>query len=144
MANDKVAIIAGVGPGIGSPFGETFAQQGYRVVALARNADSLEQIRVGLGATAERSVFWTADITDQEQVKKIFVRVRNELGPVNLLIWNAGGGVKRGSFLDLTPQAFLTNLHRLAFGPLLPPKEALSHFAPPPRRPRALPPRHPS
>src|SRR5260370_11530084 len=111
MANDKVAIIAGVGPGIGARFVETFAQQGYRVVALARNDDSLEQIRVGLGATAERSVFWTADITDQEQVKKTFVRVRNELGPVNLLICNAGGGVKRGSFLDITPQDFLKNLH---------------------------------
>jgi len=119
MANDKVAIIAGVGPGIGARFVETFAQQGYRVVALARNADSLEQIRVGLGATAERSVFWTADITDQEQVKKIFVRVRNELGPVNLLICNAGGGVRRGSFLDITPQDFLKNLHGQAFGPFL-------------------------
>jgi NAD(P)-dependent dehydrogenase (short-subunit alcohol dehydrogenase family) len=125
MANDKVAIIAGVGPGIGARFVETFAQQGYRVVALARNADSLEQIRVGLGATAERSVFWTADITDQEQVKKIFVRVRNELGPVNLLICNAGGGVRRGSFLDITPQDFLKNLHGQAFGPFLCAKEAI-------------------
>src|SRR5260370_10071132 len=128
MANDKVAIIAGVGPGIGARFVETFAQQGYRVVALARNADSLEQIRVGLGATAERSVFWTADITDQEQVKKIFVRVRNELGPVNLLICNAGGGVRRGSFLDITPQDFLKKLHGHAFRPVLSAQEAIPHM----------------
>jgi NAD(P)-dependent dehydrogenase (short-subunit alcohol dehydrogenase family) len=125
MATDKVAVVAGVGPGIGARFVETFAQEGYRVVALARNADSLEQIRAGLRATAERCVFWTTDITDQEQVKKTFVRVRNELGPVNLLICNAGGGAKRGSFLDITAQDFLKNLHGQAFGPFLCAKEAI-------------------
>src|SRR5580704_12749787 len=92
MANDKVAVVAGVGSGIGARFVEIFAQEGYRVVGLARNADSLAQIRADLGATAERCAFWTTDITDQEQVKKTFVRVRNELGPVNLLICNAGAG----------------------------------------------------
>ena len=48
MTHDKVAVVAGVGPGIGARFVETFAQEGYRVVALARSADSLEKIRVGL------------------------------------------------------------------------------------------------
>src|ERR1700686_1870172 len=125
MADYKVAVVAGVGSGIGARFVEAFAQEGYRVVALARNADSLEQIRAGLRATGERCVFWTTDITDQEQVKKTFVRVRNELGPVNLLICNAGGGVKRGSFLDITAQNFLKNLHGQAFGPFLCAKEAI-------------------
>ena len=54
MADYKVAVIAGVGSGIGARFVETFAQADYRVVALARNAESLEQIRAGLGAPAER------------------------------------------------------------------------------------------
>ncbi len=44
MAYDRVAVVAGVGPGIGARFVEIFAQEGYRVVALARNADSLAQI----------------------------------------------------------------------------------------------------
>jgi NAD(P)-dependent dehydrogenase (short-subunit alcohol dehydrogenase family) len=125
MADDKVAVVAGVGSGIGARFVETFAQEGYRVVALARNADSLEQIRTGLGVTAKSCVFWAADITEQEQVKKAFIRVRNELGPVNLLICNAGGGAKRGSFLDISPQDFLKNLHGQAFGPFLCAKEAI-------------------
>jgi NAD(P)-dependent dehydrogenase (short-subunit alcohol dehydrogenase family) len=44
---------------------------------------------------------------------------------VNLLICNAGGGVKRGSFLDITPQDFLRNLHGQAYGPFLCAKEAI-------------------
>ena len=43
MADYKVAVVAGVGSGIGARFVETFAQADYRVVALARNAESLEQ-----------------------------------------------------------------------------------------------------
>jgi NAD(P)-dependent dehydrogenase (short-subunit alcohol dehydrogenase family) len=125
MAQDKIAVVAGVGPGIGARFVETFAREGFRVVALARNADSLEQIRAGLGATAARCVFWATDITDQAQVKKTFTRVRNELGPVNLLVCNAGGGVKRGSFLDVSAQDFLNNLHGQALGPFLCAKEAI-------------------
>jgi NAD(P)-dependent dehydrogenase (short-subunit alcohol dehydrogenase family) len=125
MADDRVAVVAGVGPGIGARFVETFVQAGYRVVALARNPDSLEQIRASLGASAERCVFWATDITDQEQVKKAFLRVRSQLGPVNLLICNAGGGAKRGSFLDISPEEFLRNLHGQAFGPFLCAKEAI-------------------
>jgi NAD(P)-dependent dehydrogenase (short-subunit alcohol dehydrogenase family) len=125
MTHDKVAVVAGVGPGIGARFVETFAQEDYRVVALARNADSLEQIRRGPRVTAERCVFWAIDITDQEQVKKTFLRVRDELGPINLLICNAGGGAKRGSFLDISPEEFLRNLHGQAFGPFLCAKEAI-------------------
>jgi NAD(P)-dependent dehydrogenase (short-subunit alcohol dehydrogenase family) len=125
MANDTVAVVAGVGPGIGARFVEIFAQEGYRVVGLARNANSLEQIRAGLGVTADRCVFWPTDITNEEQVRKTFLRVRNELGPVNLLVCNAGGGAKRASFLDVTPEDFLKNLHGQAFGPFLCAKEAI-------------------
>jgi NAD(P)-dependent dehydrogenase (short-subunit alcohol dehydrogenase family) len=125
MANDKVAVVAGVGPGIGARFVEIFAQEGYRVVGLARNANSLEQIRAGLGVTADRCVFWPTDITNEEQIRKTFLRVRNELGPVNLLVCNAGGGAKRASFLDVTPEDFLKNLHGQAFGPFLCAKEAI-------------------
>ena len=63
MADYKVAVVAGVGPGIGARFVETFAQADYRVVALARNADSLEQIRAGLGA--RRNVASFGQLTSQ-------------------------------------------------------------------------------
>jgi len=125
MTHDHVAVVAGVGPGIGARFVETFAQEGYRVVALARNADSLAQIRSGLGSVAERCVFWTADITDQGQVKNVFARTRAELGQVNLLVCNGGAGSKRGSFLDITAEDFANNFRGCALGPFLCAKEAI-------------------
>ncbi|MBM4259432.1 MAG: SDR family NAD(P)-dependent oxidoreductase [Deltaproteobacteria bacterium] len=125
QAQGPVAVIAGVGPGIGARFVETFAQEGYRVVGLARNASSLDQIRTGLGKTAERCVFWPTDITDDAQVKQTFARVRKELGPINLLVCNAGGGAKRGSFLDVSANDFMNNLKGQVYGPFLCAKEAI-------------------
>lgn len=125
MAHGAGAVVAGVGPGIGARFVETFAQEGYRVVALARNPQSLEQIRNGLGTLAGRCVFWPADITDQAQVHQVFAQVRDELGPVKLLICNAGGGAKRGSFLDITAEDFSNNFRGCALGPFLCTKQAI-------------------
>jgi NAD(P)-dependent dehydrogenase (short-subunit alcohol dehydrogenase family) len=125
MVKDEVAIVAGVGPGIGARFVENFAKEGYRVVALARNADSLARIRESLDDIAERCAFWTVDITDQDQVKKIFSRVRQELGLVSLLVCNSGGGAKRASFLEVTAPDFLRNLNGQAFGPFLCAQQAI-------------------
>jgi NAD(P)-dependent dehydrogenase (short-subunit alcohol dehydrogenase family) len=125
MSNAKVAVIAGVGPGIGARFVEVFARQGYRVAGLARNERSLDQIRTNLGALAEHCLFLPTDITDQDQVRSTFLRVRSELGPVDLLVCNAGGGAKRGSFLEITPPEFLKNLVGQAYGPFLCAKEAI-------------------
>ncbi len=124
QTQDPIAVVAGVGPGIGARFVETFAQEGYRVVALARRQDSLAQIRTGLGPLGERCVFWTADITDQSQVSQVFARVRSELGPVNLLICNASGA-KRGSFLDITAEDFTHNFRGSALGPFLCAKQVI-------------------
>ncbi len=122
--SDPVAVVAGVGQGIGARFVETFAQQGYRVVALARNQQSLDRVRDGVGSLAERCVFWATDITDRTQVQETFDRVRGELGPVKLLIANASRA-KRGSFLDLTPDEFENHLMGCTFGPFLCAKQAI-------------------
>jgi NADP-dependent 3-hydroxy acid dehydrogenase YdfG len=52
MANEKVAVVAGVGPGIGARFVETLSQEGYRVVALARKATFLTSLRKTFSRTS--------------------------------------------------------------------------------------------
>ena len=122
--SERIAVVAGVGAGIGARFVETFAQEGYRVAALARNQQSLDRIRDGLGSLAERCVFWATDITDRDQVAATFERIRSELGPVSLLIANASAA-KRGSFLDLSPDEFENHLRGCTFGPFLCVKQAI-------------------
>jgi NAD(P)-dependent dehydrogenase (short-subunit alcohol dehydrogenase family) len=59
--------------------------------------------------------------TGQESLSSCAERI----GPISLLICNAGRGARRGSFLDISPEEFLKNLHGQAFGPFLCAKQAI-------------------
>jgi NAD(P)-dependent dehydrogenase (short-subunit alcohol dehydrogenase family) len=97
MAN-PVCVVTGVGPGNGSAFSRRFAREGYRVAMLARSAEALEEFEARIGGTRG----YACDVADAEAVRECFARVRSELGPVEVLVHNAGSGVF-ASFLDATP-----------------------------------------
>ncbi len=97
--SDRVCVVTGVGPGNGAALTRRFASDGYRVAMLARTAPALEEIaRQVPGARG-----YATDVSDASAVGETFRRVREELGPVEVLIHNAGSGVF-GSFLDVTAE----------------------------------------
>jgi short-subunit dehydrogenase len=62
--------------------------KGYQVALLARDADYLEDLAAEIdGAKAYR-----CDATDPEKVAKTFDAIRSDLGPVDVLLYNAGSG----------------------------------------------------
>jgi NAD(P)-dependent dehydrogenase (short-subunit alcohol dehydrogenase family) len=88
MAESKqlaVALVTGVGPGLGASLARRFAKQ-YAVALNARNADYLRtlagEIRVAGGVALEVP----ADIGDRAQVEAAFKLIRERLGPSELLI----------------------------------------------------------
>jgi short-subunit dehydrogenase len=88
-----VAVITGASSGIGSALAKVLADQGYRVGLVARREDALaavgEDIR-GRGGTAAWSA---ADVSDRARVLAAIGDVAERLGPVHLLVANAGLGV---------------------------------------------------
>jgi NAD(P)-dependent dehydrogenase (short-subunit alcohol dehydrogenase family) len=90
-------VIAGVGPGNGESFARRFAAEGYRVAMLARSEDYLKE----LADTLEGAHAFPCDITDPVAVGETFERLRAELGPVEVLVHNAGTFLMR-SFVDTT------------------------------------------
>lgn len=97
MAN-PVCVVTGVGPGNGRAFSQRFAREGYRVAMLARSADALAELESEL----EGARGYACDVADADSVRESFAALRAELGPVDVLVHNAGSGVF-GSFLDATP-----------------------------------------
>jgi NAD(P)-dependent dehydrogenase (short-subunit alcohol dehydrogenase family) len=104
-----VCVITGVGPGNGVAFTRRFAAAGYRVAMLARSADKLESLASEIAGTSG----FATDVGEAAAVRETFERIRDELGPVQVLIHNAGNAVF-GSFLDIEPhlleQAWRTNV----------------------------------
>lgn len=88
----KVCVVVGVGPGNGESFVRRFAAEGYRVAALARSEDRLRECV----ADIEGAGAYGCDATDPEQVREVFERIEADLGPVDVVLYNAGSGVWGG------------------------------------------------
>ncbi|HEX2466547.1 MAG TPA: SDR family NAD(P)-dependent oxidoreductase [Thermoanaerobaculia bacterium] len=92
----KVCVVAGVGPGNGVALTRRFAVGGYRVAMLARSAERLADWESEIaGARA-----YTVDISDRTAVESTFAAIKQELGPIDVLVHNAAAGA-REEFLDL-------------------------------------------
>lgn len=79
MAESRVVLVTGGSKGIGRAIAEAFRDAGYRVAATYRS-----------GGVPEGVLGVPCDITDQGQVDQAFAQVEGELGPVEVLIANAG------------------------------------------------------
>jgi NAD(P)-dependent dehydrogenase (short-subunit alcohol dehydrogenase family) len=85
----RTAVIAGVGPGLGESIARRFVEEGCRVALLARTASYVEALAADLGDDA-RAV--PTDLTAPDEVEAAFATVREELGPVDVLVNHASGG----------------------------------------------------
>ncbi len=75
---NKVCVITGAAGGIGTATAERFAREGARVVGVDLREHSVGELCL------------QADLTDEESVKGLYARVREELGRIDVLFNNAG------------------------------------------------------
>jgi NAD(P)-dependent dehydrogenase (short-subunit alcohol dehydrogenase family) len=106
----RTCVIAGVGPGLGASLARRFAREGCRIGLLARSAQYLKTLAGELNDAhdAEVSFGVECDLSKPDQIASAFAKVREKLGPVDVLINHAsgGGGPRGASFLDLAPSVF--------------------------------------
>lgn len=86
----EVALVTGASSGIGAATAQSLARHGARVVLAARRADELHRQAQAIEAAGGRAVAVPTDVTDPEQVKRLFTRARDAFGHVDVLINNAG------------------------------------------------------
>ena len=127
-SNVRVAVIAGVGSGLGASLARRFAQEGCKVALLARSTEYLEELAREInekhGAGSALAV--TCDLGNPEQIADAFKQVREKLGPTDLLVNHAsgGGGPRGGTLLELNPNDFERAWRIGVFGALLCAREA--------------------
>ncbi len=122
-SNKPVAVITGVGPGLGAALARRFAAT-YAVALLARKADYLKnlagEIRQG-GATVLEV---PCDVGDRTLMTQAFATIRTELGDPELLLYNAGSG-SWGTITDITPDQYEADWRVNALGAFVAAKEVV-------------------
>ncbi|DBA95579.1 hypothetical protein WJX82_008709 [Trebouxia sp. C0006] len=105
----KVAVVIGVGPGIGAASAKKFASKGYAVALLSRSIDKLTPVESEISKAGGKALSLPTDVGKPAEVIAAFDKIKEQLGHPEVLIYNAGpGGVTfpPPSALDLKPEVF--------------------------------------
>jgi 3-oxoacyl-[acyl-carrier protein] reductase len=92
----QVALVTGGGRGIGAGIARELASAGARVAVAARTRAQVEEVAGEIGGLALE-----VDVTDSAAVKRLVADVENELGPIDLLVANAGIGGPDGATWEM-------------------------------------------
>jgi short-subunit dehydrogenase len=88
----KTIIIAGYGTGISSAVAERFGREGFTLALAARNAERLQAGVKALEAKGVRAAAFPTDLSKSKDVEALIGNVRERLGPITALHWNAYTG----------------------------------------------------
>ena len=87
----KVALVTGASRGIGAAIAQLFAQEGAKVVVHGRDTEALSTVRAAIGRAGGKALQVVADLTKFDEIEAIRRQVEQELGPIDVLVANAGG-----------------------------------------------------
>lgn len=89
------ALVTGANGGLGSHFAEVLAQAGAKVAVAARRVDSLREVEQRIVAAGGRAHGIALDVTRRESVVAAFEQAAEALGPVTVVVNNAGVAVSK-------------------------------------------------
>jgi NAD(P)-dependent dehydrogenase (short-subunit alcohol dehydrogenase family) len=101
----KVALVTGGSKGIGRAIALAFAEHGCDVAIAARGAEALERTRREIEERGRRALAVSVDLSQPRGVEQLQARVLQELGPVDVLVNNAGTG-EAGGLATLSREHF--------------------------------------
>lgn len=97
----KTALVTGATAGIGASFARLLASKGYDLILVARNEARLHEnaqlLKAEFGVTSE---ILRADLANTQELKLVENRIKSATNPIDVLINNAGFGIKKSFLLS--------------------------------------------
>jgi 3-oxoacyl-[acyl-carrier protein] reductase len=86
----QVGVVTGGARGIGKAIAEGLAKKGVNLVVAGRNLDAANETAAALAAYGVRVLGMKLDVSNSEEVEKVFEEIRKEFHRIDILINNAG------------------------------------------------------
>src|SRR5690242_12775508 len=93
--NGANVLVSGASRGIGPHIANALASRGARVALMARSGPELQAVARGLVADGAVAVAVAGDVTSPEDRRRVVAAAESELGPLDVLVNNAGGDPQR-------------------------------------------------
>ena len=93
----KTALVTGASSGLGRHFATTLAAHGAAVAVAARRTERLQSLVAAIEAAAGRAVAVAMDVTDGNSIRRGFEVAGAALGPIEIVVNNAGIGIAKPS-----------------------------------------------
>lgn len=104
---NKVVLVTGSSHGIGAGIATQFAEQGARVVVHGRDVAAMSAVTARIQEAGGQAMPAAADVTKFSELEAMRHRIESELGPVEVLVANAGGNpVPPGPLEDVSEEGF--------------------------------------
>jgi NAD(P)-dependent dehydrogenase (short-subunit alcohol dehydrogenase family) len=128
MSLSKVALVTGAGRGIGRDIALRLAREGYACGLIARTKSQLEETAELIHNQGGRALVTPTDVSKREQVLASVESVERELGPISVLVNNAGAYLKK-RFTDITEDEFDFQFKVNCYGPFFCTQAVVSRMA---------------
>ena len=124
------AIVTGGSQGLGQAIAEHFLREGANVIICARNENDLFATRDRLAGLfpSQKILAKTCDVADEAQVNALVDFALRELGPLHILVNNAGIYGPKGPTESVDLAAWRQAMEVNLFGVLLPCRAVIPHF----------------
>jgi 3-oxoacyl-[acyl-carrier protein] reductase len=104
---DRVALVTGSSRGIGAAIAREFARHGAKVVVHGRDTGAMSAVRADIERAGGRAIQVPADITSFAEIEEMRRRTEAELGPIDILVANAGGSpIRPGPLEEITEEGW--------------------------------------
>ena len=100
----RVAWITGAGTGIGRGIALALAGEGVDLILSGRRTEPLEEVAEQIRKTGQRAVVAPVDVTNRAQVNKVVEQASAEMGPISLLVNNAGTNTASRTVTEMAPE----------------------------------------
>ncbi len=85
----RIAVVTGGGSGLGRSISLKLAADGHRVAVVDVNAENAEKVAAEIHAAGSTAIALGVDVSDEESVEAGFANVRDQFGPVEILVTSA-------------------------------------------------------